>query len=272
MIAMDIDGTALRPDSTVSPRLVALVARLLAEGVSLVLASGRGPFGVLPVQSLLGLLGQPAVCSNGAVVVQSHVPSQQPQVAQGRPWKVLASHVFDPNPVAAALRREMPEVLFAAEIETGEFVVTGSFPAGEITAPKRLLEAGEKLPDRAVRLVARMPGMGVPDFAEHVLNAQLQDVNAFVGWTAWLDVAPAGVNKGTGLTELAQCLGIPDNGTIAFGDGLNDLEMISWAHFGVAMADGPKDLLAAADAHTSSASDDGVAAVLAALAEHYQIP
>ena len=55
---------------------------------------------------------------------------------------------------------------------------------------------------------------------------------------------------------------MPDGRTAAFGDGLNDLEMLAWATYGVAMGDAVVEVQDAADEVTLTAHEDGVAAVL----------
>ncbi|NED59586.1 HAD hydrolase family protein, partial [Streptomyces sp. SID10244] len=56
--------------------------------------------------------------------------------------------------------------------------------------------------------------------------------------------------------------GLRDTSTIAFGDMPNDVEMLTWAHHGVAMSHGHPAALAAADEVTVTNNDDGVARVL----------
>lgn len=72
----------------------------------------------------------------------------------------------------------------------------------------------------------------------------------------------AGVNKAWGLARLCRHLQIPAGQVLAFGDALNDLEMLSWAGHSVAMSDAPAELRAAAQEVTGSNAEDGVAAVL----------
>jgi hypothetical protein len=62
----------------------------------------------------------------------------------------------------------------------------------------------------------------------------------------YLEILPSGVSKGTALHELCQSLEIPLERVIAFGDNLNDLEMIQTAGVGVAVAHAPTALREAA--------------------------
>ncbi|GMA94977.1 hypothetical protein GCM10025881_18010 [Pseudolysinimonas kribbensis] len=91
----------------------------------------------------------------------------------------------------------------------------------------------------------------------------LHKVTYNVGWTAWLDIAPEGVNKATGLEFVAGELGIPRSRVLAIGDGRNDIDMLEWVGIGVAMGQAPDEVLAVADETTGSDLEDGVAAVLA---------
>ncbi|MGW9157307.1 HAD family hydrolase [Microbacterium sp. NPDC055665] len=71
-----------------------------------------------------------------------------------------------------------------------------------------------------------------------------------------------GVTKATGLARLCEHLGIGRADVVAFGDALNDVEMLRWAGRGVAMAHAEPVVQAAADETTASNDDDGVAQVI----------
>jgi 5-amino-6-(5-phospho-D-ribitylamino)uracil phosphatase len=92
----------------------------------------------------------------------------------------------------------------------------------------------------------------------------LHKVTYNVGWTAWLDIAPDGVNKATGLQIVADRLGIPVDRVLVIGDGRNDIDMLAWAGVGVAMGQAPDEVVAAADRVTGTDLEDGVAAALEA--------
>jgi hydroxymethylpyrimidine pyrophosphatase-like HAD family hydrolase len=99
----------------------------------------------------------------------------------------------------------------------------------------------------------------------------LHKVSYNVGWTAWLDIAPDGVNKATGMEYVRDALGIPGDRVIVMGDGRNDIDMLEWAAAGggagIAMGQAPEEVVAVATERTGTDLDDGVAA---ALARHIQ--
>ncbi|MBR1830481.1 MAG: HAD family phosphatase [Atopobiaceae bacterium] len=69
---------------------------------------------------------------------------------------------------------------------------------------------------------------------------------------------PGGVDKGSGLRELAARLGIDIADTIACGDGANDMAMLEAAGVGVVVSNASADALAIADYRAKSSCDDGV--------------
>jgi Cof subfamily protein (haloacid dehalogenase superfamily) len=75
----------------------------------------------------------------------------------------------------------------------------------------------------------------------------------------------ARVNKAVGMEAAIARLGIARADTIAFGDNLNDLEMIEFAGVGVAMATGMPEVIAAANLVTPGPDEDGIATAFAEL-------
>ena len=73
-----------------------------------------------------------------------------------------------------------------------------------------------------------------------------------------MDIISKGTSKASGIEKLTSELGVSINNTYAFGDGLNDLEMLQRAGTGVAMANGFEELKIAADMVTDSVFSDGI--------------
>ena len=81
----------------------------------------------------------------------------------------------------------------------------------------------------------------------------------------FLEFASPEVTKGSGLGFLAEHLGFTRERTVAFGDGENDVELLEWAGFGVAVANAHPRVLAVADWVCPSAAEEGVAQVIEAV-------
>ena len=116
------------------------------------------------------------------------------------------------------------------------------------------------------RVVVVSPDQGEQDFVDLVSHIGLNHVSYAVGWTAWLDIAPLGVDKSTGLERVRTALGIDPAHVLVMGDGRNDVGMFRWAldngGRAVAMAQGPQEVRDAAGETTTSVQAGGVAAVL----------
>ena len=78
-----------------------------------------------------------------------------------------------------------------------------------------------------------------------------------------IEINAAGVNKGKGLLELGEILGISREEIMAFGDGDNDIAMLREVGFGVAMENADEEVKAVADYVTGSNDEDGVAKAIA---------
>jgi len=78
----------------------------------------------------------------------------------------------------------------------------------------------------------------------------------------FLEFAHPEVNKGAGLTFIAERLGFTAAETVACGDGENDRELLDWAGFGVAVANAHEEILARADLVVPDVEHEGVALLL----------
>lgn len=85
------------------------------------------------------------------------------------------------------------------------------------------------------------------------------DLNVTTSYPFFLEFMNRRVSKGRALARVCRRLGVAASEVAAFGDGLNDLDMLKWAGLGVAMADGPAELREAADAVADGPPGEGVA-------------
>jgi Cof subfamily protein (haloacid dehalogenase superfamily) len=262
LIALDIDGTILKwidgggtTREEISPAVHAAVGRALDAGAHVVLASGRSPHGMTDVADLLGLHG-PArdrlwlVASNGAVVFRYP------------PLEVVHEEKFDARPAVEAILDRHPSALVAVEERGVGYRVNSHFPEGELTGDMIVTDVDDLLAAEVSRVIIRDPESTADEFVALAEELGLHGTNYVVGWTAWLDLAPVGVSKASGLEHVARELGISADDALAVGDGRNDLEMFEWAHRGVAMGQAIEEVISAADAVTGSVYDDGLAAEL----------
>lgn len=255
LVALDVDGTLVTHQDVMSPQVAQAVSELDAAGHHVVLSTGRSVLATLDVAARTGLDQVWGVVSNGAVTVR--FDDQSPPG-----WTAVDQVSFDATDVIGLLATELPEAMFAVEDVGHGFRLNRPFPPGELTGRQTVVDLAELVAQPITRAVVRSPDHTPDDFHELVSRLGLDDVTYAIGWTAWMDIAPAGVTKASALESVRRELGVPPERTVAIGDGHNDIDMLRWAARGVAMGHADAAVQAAADEVTGSIEADGALAVL----------
>jgi len=261
LVALDIDGTTMHEDGTISAHVLDEITRLNSAGHEVMLATGRSAAATLPVLSRLGITPRFLVCSNGAVTL-AHDPAEPS--GYRREW----IESFDPSAVLTTMRSHLDNARYAVEDEQGHYRFTEIFPDDTIGDDSERVDFDELLAHPATRVVVISPDHQMEEFLAVVDRMGLHRVSYAIGWTAWLDIAPDGVNKATALERVRTELDIPRSRILAVGDGRNDIDMLIWAGAegrGVAMGQSPDDVIAVATETTAPVQGDGLAQVLATL-------
>ena len=100
---------------------------------------------------------------------------------------------------------------------------------------------------------------GVEKYADRFVP-RWQQANCAVAGPYWIDTTTA--NKGVGVESLCRVLGFAHDEVMAFGDNYNDMTMIGYAGFGVAMGNAETDVKKIADYICESNDNDGIANTL----------
>jgi hydroxymethylpyrimidine pyrophosphatase-like HAD family hydrolase len=153
LAAVDLDGTLLRPDGSLSERSRAALARVRGAGIGVVLVTARGPRSVRLLAGEAGLDGM-AICSNGALALD---------LASGAVVRTLPLGPEVAARLVRELRARLPGILFAAESE--EFALEPGFAAWEWEPPD-----GTRYAD-ALELVAAPVAKLILRHEEHALEA-----------------------------------------------------------------------------------------------------
>jgi hydroxymethylpyrimidine pyrophosphatase-like HAD family hydrolase len=257
LIALDIDGTLI----SLSGGLTARVAKWVRQahrtpGVEVVLATGRSAHSTVLVARQLGLETGWAVCSNGSLTVRL-----DPAAPGG--FEVLDAFTFDAGPALEVIRGLLPGALVAVEDVVGRgFLVSAPFPPGELDGNVRVVPVEEIARQPVTRVILRETDLPPDVVTRIVKQTHLPDVTYAIGWTGWIDLNPPGVSKASALEKLRLRLGVPASGTVALGDGSNDISMLRWASRGVAMGDARLEVQTAASEVAPTCDDDGAATVL----------
>lgn len=260
MVCLDVDGTIVDHDGHMTDAVKQAGRAVVGDGHTVVISTGRSLHATLPVVETLGIEHGYAVCSNGGVTVRVDV--RKPEG-----YEVIDRRVFDPAPALDALAGRLPGARFAIETSDGGFLSTERFEDMSFGLSARGVSFQEMKQSEAVRLVVNSTDSTAEEFATAVEGIGLQGVTYSVGWSAWLDIAAAGVTKGSSLERLREDLEAPHPDTVAVGDGRNDIEMLQWAARGVAMGQAVTEVREAADELTAGVDADGLVDVLYSVLE-----
>jgi hydroxymethylpyrimidine pyrophosphatase-like HAD family hydrolase len=190
------------------------------------------------------------VASNGAVIVRYP------------PAEVVHEETFDARDAVSAILEKRPSALVAVEERGVGYRLNDHFPPGELTGEMIVTPVDDLVSQPVSRVIIRDPEASAEEFVELGRSLGLHGISYVVGWTAWLDLAPVGVSKASGLAYVCERLGVAPDGVLAIGDGRNDIEMLEWAGRGVAMGHAIPEVMEIADAVTLPVDDDGAAAEL----------
>ncbi len=228
-----------------------------AAGIPVIVATGRMVQSVRRVIAPIGL-DEPIVCYQGAVVARPdgtfllHRPIELELALEA--IAAVEEAGFPPNVY-------VDDELYVAEV-TADSARYASFQEIEIH-PIGKLETWLTVPP--TKLVC----IGDPE----ELSVLEQRLRAHFEGRLWvskslpyfLEFAAEGVSKASGLAFLGERLGFTAAQTLAFGDGENDIELLEWAGYAVAVANAHERAITAADWVCPSVADEGVAAVIEAL-------
>ncbi|WP_027094398.1 Cof-type HAD-IIB family hydrolase [Cohnella thermotolerans] len=253
LIALDIDGTLINDDHELTPRVRTAVRTAAERGAEIVLCTGRGSSGALPVIEELGLAGT-MITHNGASIVDS------------------------------STRRVLYETAIAPEA-AGRYMAYCRERGIHFDMNTAFELYVERLSEETARMYERMFARPIEWKAELGLPERTVKLSVFAAkevldevqaeWEAWdtglqivrsgdffIDVQPLDASKGRALEQLARLRGIPRQEVLAIGNYYNDIGMIEYAGYGVAMGNAPEAVKSVSDAVTVSNNDDGVALVL----------
>ncbi|WP_028709741.1 HAD family hydrolase [Propionicicella superfundia] len=245
LVALDIDGTIVDHSGALPAEVSESVARVVAADVPVVLATGRSWHATRPLVEALSLPRGPAISSNGAVQVTF------PPVEYGR------LKTFDARPVITKVVKNHPDALVAVEVLGSGYRVNSPFPDGDLDGTIEVVPVGELAHQPVTRIIVRDPNSSDDDFIAFARKLGLHGLSYFIGWSAWLDIAPRGVDKSVALAEVAADLGVDRADVLAIGDGRNDIEMLRWAGRGVALGQAPPEVRDVADAVTAPFDEGG---------------
>ncbi|GIE96511.1 Cof-type HAD-IIB family hydrolase [Paractinoplanes rishiriensis] len=256
LIATDLDGTLVRSDDTVSAYTHEVLDRVRAAGIRIVGATGRGP-------RLTSLTRNDIRVADFLVLAQGGWVLDQAESTYLRQSRLSGPALAE---VLAALETEVGRLSVMIEALEhddaplwGDYDPTWRYPVVLEQRPRAACLTGD-----VIKAFARSIDYQVDDLlavAERIVPADVASVTQ--AGLDYVEICPANVNKGTGLSVVAEAVGVDPADVLVFGDMPNDLPMFAWAGWGrVAVANAHPALLEVADEVTLTNDQDGVAVYL----------
>lgn len=256
LIALDMDGTLLREDKTISERTEKAIQAAREKGVTVVLATGRPIDGVMRYLEELNMFGDNdyVLSYNGGLVVKTK--NRQPICKIG-------------------LKGEDLHYLYKLSNELGVNIHGFSEERGLIT-PKnsKYTEVEAEINNININIddfstiendhsIIKIMMIDEPEVLQKAVDRMPKEV--YDKYTVvrsapyFLEFLNKEVNKGTGVKLLAEHIGVKQEEVITMGDAGNDAHMIEYAGMGIAMGNAFEEIKAMANYITDTNENDGVA-------------
>jgi Cof subfamily protein (haloacid dehalogenase superfamily) len=252
LVALDIDGTLLDPQHQLSSANIAAVRAVQAQGIRVVIATGKTSYAAQPLREQLGLSKMGVYIQGLDVIGSAGTPLQR---------------TFLPNTIwqtALPFRDALAVDLVAYSEDDGIFATQPSARIARLDGygepPLQICEDWTQLKIHKLLVMAEVETLpSVRTALESAFHTQADIVQAL---TDMVEILPLGASKGAGLAVLLTHLGIDWQQVLAIGDGENDIQMIRNAGLGVAMGNAHPELQDVARFHTTSNRENGVAHAL----------
>lgn len=249
LIAVDLDGTLVPQSGGVPDGVAEAIERVQREGAIVAAATGRSLSTTGYVARDAGM-HEYAVVSNGAMIVTVD------------PETVVEASTFDATELLDELTTLLPGCTFAVERTDGVFLTSQHFVDRGVSLDIREVPFADLSREPVVRVIVRSEDHVEEGLGHVASHLDMHSIAFGVTDVAWLDLGIKGVTKATGLQTLCTRLGIDRADVLAIGDSMNDLEMLEWAGYSVAMGSARPTIQATADFVTGPIPGQGVIDVL----------
>lgn len=251
----DIDGTLVDSEKHISSFNRKVIKTFQDGGGAFTLATGRIEKSAIPYCREMNIQ-VPVILYNGARIV--HPISGE---------VLLDRHLHEDDISRALILRESYPLDYILYSEGEAYVYNRSsnirkFEKGD-GYECRILRFPDELAGKKITKILMIGDNSFFDAFRTAFRQEREEYAALVqSESNYLEILPAGVNKGTALEELEKILGVSKKEVICFGDNNNDMEMIRRAGIGVAMDNASDEVKAVANLIAPDHNHDGVGRVL----------
>jgi len=258
LIAVDMDGTLLKEDRSISKETYKAIQKAKSKGVKVVLTTGRPMDGITSYLNKLNLISENdyAIAYNGALIQNTKTK------------EVIAKTVMSIEDINY-LYKLSQDLQVNIHALTDKICITpkwnkySQLESDMNDIPLNIVDFNNIDKDTTI---VKIMFIDEPEILEKAINNLPKEIydkyTVLRSAPYFLEFLDKNVNKGQGVKTLSEILGIKQEEVICIGDAGNDLHMIQFAGLGVAMANAFPEVKEIADYITLSNEDDGVAHVI----------
>ncbi|AOZ92901.1 HAD family hydrolase [Paenibacillus crassostreae] len=239
LVVCDMDGTLIGKDEVIESFIPRMIHELNARDIRFIIATGRTPELSNSIISRLEI-EDPCVLTNGAVIVQQS--------------NVIVKHSFRVWPLQSLIENAVSydmSVIFAGDKHDTVLQKTPWIVKQNQLFGRYLQEYMPMINEWELLKLSKITIWDKTHQIERITDSLFQRFSRKYAITKYdsscVEIAPVGINKGTGIRQIAELLQIELSEIMAIGDHYNDLEMITSAGIGVAIGTAPDEVKQAAN-------------------------
>lgn len=250
-IFIDVDGTLLTDDLTISPDTKEIITELHQQGILIAIVTARPPNATLPFYNELGIVENPVICFNGALVIQNNQILSEEIIAiqdacktvdEVRNFRISISiykhHTWYTNQLDGWIAQESQITNCVATPIDLEKLMTDDFYANKIM------------------LMGELDEVSVAEV--HLKSLRFENLNIHKSKPTYLEIVSNRASKSKGIQKVISARNITTDQIITIGDNFNDVDMFSLAGTSIAMGNAPEAVKKQATLVTDTNNADGI--------------
>lgn len=267
VLALDFDGTTLRSDGTVSERTVKAIKKFKELGGKAFLCTGRIFPSIKPEAEKSGLTGE-VYCYQGAALYDVSTGVRKNHIPVPNKYVNDICTYFEERGVY--FQTYFDDVVFCEKFtqEGDDYFANYTGNGGRYATKVPLSVYFAKHPEaRATKFLA----ISNPDKVNAMMSELSEKfdgmLNVMCSNPTYLEIVAYRAGKGNAILSYCKANGFDPSEVVAFGDSINDIQMLKTAGVGVAVENARAELKEVADYITLSNDEDGVARVIEMIIE-----
>lgn len=261
LVFFDIDGTLVTRNNHIPKSTIQAIHQLKANGTIPVIATGRAPVLIHEIAEKLEINSY--IAMNGQYIVHDGEVIYSNAIAMDLVDEVVEYARERKDGIILCTSNEMIVNSVLSLVNRGSLFTflkgfVGLIPDRmKVHLWNRMMKKAPEREEYAGKEIFMM-NVNADQEEEKDYKANIQGLAFTRANKMSMDVISEGISKATGAREMINALGVSHANTFAFGDGLNDLEMLQFVGTGVAMDNGFEELKRQADFVTDSVFNNGI--------------